>query len=342
MRPFWVMTFGPVLRRAGRGSCRRGERMRLSNGPVRIGGGAGVSPGRARRVGEVVELRRPVCGVGEGPRSRSRSALEVRRAGAVQARPLLEVLDGRRAEGGEVAEDERLQVELVVWPARRRAPRLQRRVRAARRCAPQSPRGGTWTSGTCARTCWASALRVGVRPARAELPRRAGRTCAARPRPARGRRAASVVAVDVVDRVVAVGRPRDHRLDERAQHRGVARGDEVDRPAHQDDPDRRARLQQRRQLGRVEAAQARHELEVRRLDVLGLEADEVLDRLQRASPRRGSSSHWRASSARLSARGSSGGRSAIGRRERYPGTLKLTVRGPERLPSASTAVTDSW
>jgi hypothetical protein len=60
----------------------------------------------------------------------------------------------------------------------------------------------------------------------------------------------------------------------------------VDRPAHEDDPDRLAAFEESRQLVRVEVRQPRPELEVRSLDVLGLEADELLDRLQRSGPPR--------------------------------------------------------
>jgi hypothetical protein len=55
----------------------------------------------------------------------------------------------------------------------------------------------------------------------------------------------------------------------------------VDRPAHEHDPDCLATLQEARQLERVEVRQPCPELEVRCLDVLGLQADELLDRLQR-------------------------------------------------------------
>jgi hypothetical protein len=56
----------------------------------------------------------------------------------------------------------------------------------------------------------------------------------------------------------------------------------MDRPAHEHDPDRLAALEEPRQLVRVEVGQPGPELEVRRLDVLGLQAGELLDRLQRA------------------------------------------------------------
>jgi len=56
----------------------------------------------------------------------------------------------------------------------------------------------------------------------------------------------------------------------------------MDRAAHEHDPDHIAAFEQRRQLVWVEVRQPRPELVVRRLDVLGLQADELLDRLQRA------------------------------------------------------------
>jgi hypothetical protein len=56
----------------------------------------------------------------------------------------------------------------------------------------------------------------------------------------------------------------------------------VDRPAHEHDPDRSTLFEEPRELVRLEVRQPDPELEVRRLDVLGLQADELLDRLQRA------------------------------------------------------------
>ena len=145
---------------------------------------------------------------------------------------------------------------------------------------PHSPRGGTCTSATSARICWASARgsasgkrSASAAPSCAKV--RGSASTSSRPAAASTSRSTSPHAP------VGVGGAVDHRVDERAQQQRVARGDEVDRPAHEHDPDGLAAFEERRQLVRVEVRQPRPELEVRRLDVLGLQADELLDRLQR-------------------------------------------------------------
>jgi hypothetical protein len=71
----------------------------------------------------------------------------------------------------------------------------------------------------------------------------------------------------------------EHVAQQRPQGAAVPGGDEVDRPAHEHDAHRLARLQQRLERRRVEVAQARPQPEVRRARQLRLHAGEPHERV---------------------------------------------------------------
>ncbi len=73
----------------------------------------------------------------------------------------------------------------------------------------------------------------------------------------------------------------EHRLDEGPEQQGVVGGDEVDRPAHDDDPHDAPFPQQRGQVVGDEAVEPRPQPEVRVQRYLGLHADEVVDGVER-------------------------------------------------------------
>jgi hypothetical protein len=72
---------------------------------------------------------------------------------------------------------------------------------------------------------------------------------------------------------------RQDRLHQRAQGQAVAGGDEVDRGAHQRCAHRAALGEQRRQFVVTKAVESGPEANVRRIGSLGLQADQVLNRL---------------------------------------------------------------
>ena len=80
-------------------------------------------------------------------------------------------------------------------------------------------------------------------------------------------------------REVAVARQLDieHRLDERTEGERVLARDEVDRPAHHDDPDEPSRGQGVGERGRLEALETRPQGRVRVVRDLRLEPDETAD-----------------------------------------------------------------
>ena len=124
-------------------------------------------------------------------------------------------------------------------------------------------------------TACASALGVGVRPARREQPRRSSARV-------RGRSASSsrpgrdhLVDVDAGEPRRERGRlnvAREHRLRERVEREAVARGDEVDRRAHQLRPHRARVAISVAQLARVEALEPRPQRDVRVRRLLRLHA----------------------------------------------------------------------
>ena len=73
----------------------------------------------------------------------------------------------------------------------------------------------------------------------------------------------------------------EHGLEQRSQLEAVVGGDEVDRPAHDDDADDGAVEQQLRQRARVEPVEARPQADVRVLRLLRLQPDEVGDDVER-------------------------------------------------------------
>ena len=83
---------------------------------------------------------------------------------------------------------------------------------------------------------------------------------------------------------LAARHPLPDRLQHRPQRQAVPGGDQVDGRALQRDPDRAPVGQRRAQLGRVEAVQPRPQPDVRVLRLLRLQADQVLDGVQRRSP----------------------------------------------------------
>ena len=74
--------------------------------------------------------------------------------------------------------------------------------------------------------------------------------------------------------------PVEHRLDERAEQEAVVGADEVDRRPHDDDPDDAPLHEELGERLGPEPLEARPESRVRVEWNLGLEADEVLDRLE--------------------------------------------------------------
>ena len=234
-------------------------------GRVRIG---------PRRVGQVEELAAVL--VAERPQPRPQALDDLAQPG--QPAPGRHVRDRRRPERGEVPEDDVVERR----PARERPaePRLGGRRAVTCEVAPQTPRGGTWTSASLQRQARASA--AGSRPgnrsastARSSVPE-SGRSASV------AAAYASTGARSTPSRAGAASRCRRSSasstgcISGRSRRQSVG-GDEVDRPAHDDDPHDGASDEAVGERLRSEAVDPRPERRVRVERHLRLEPDEVRD-----------------------------------------------------------------
>ena len=193
-----------------------------------------------------------------------------------QAGPVLDVGNRRRPECPEVAQDEvvdrGLGLELAPSP---RFDRRELRLTAL----PPDPAGSDLDEGQMRASRVADRLGVIAEPSRdetsTELPpaeRLLGEQLARRLHQRLDVGAAHPAAV-----VTAPVLPLRHDLRQRLERERVLDGGEMDRPAHEPEPDDLPLLEQPPELVRVEAVESGPEPVVRRHDLLGLEPDEVLD-----------------------------------------------------------------
>ena len=193
-----------------------------------------------------------------------------------QAGPVLDVGNRRRPECPEVAQDEVVDRGLGLELAPR--PRFDRRELRLTPLPPD-PAGSDLDEGQVRARRVADRLGVIAEPPRdqtsTELPpaeRLLGEQLARRLHQRLDVGAAHPAAV-----VTAPVLPLGHDLRQRPERERVLDGGEMDRPAHEPEPDDLPLLQQPPELVRVEALEPRPEPVVRRHDLLGLEPDEVLD-----------------------------------------------------------------
>ena len=241
---------------------------------ARRGGGLGI---RERGVGEVEQLAAALVAEGREPRP---EALE-RGAKAGQARPRRRVGDRCRAERGQVPEQEIVDGRFAV--ERPAEPGVGRRERHARAPTPQAAgrhldggdehharvreRGGVLLREACSQRL--PQLLERERPLLQALAAERDDGCE----------------VDAAQRgrevTVAPDEGVEDGLHERAQAEAVGGGDEVERAAHDADSHRLAGEQRRLELRRLEALDPRAERDVVVARHLRLQADEVVDHVER-------------------------------------------------------------